>query len=296
MPLPPKIVFLGDSIPDGYGLENYSADDNTLCDSYPNILRERFGNELSGICDFEAVNRAVSGDTSSQLLGHIQSGELDDALKDSDAVVVSIGGNDILEIFLDTLMNTFDKDDLKNGDINLFTAATAIQKMSKEMDTALDGFEVNLSDIMSQLKSRTDGKIFLQTLYNPFEDFDYIPLIPSLAKEKIGRLNGIIGDYSETDGYEVADVASSFEGKAEEITNIDKFDIHPNAQGHEIIADVVEDALRTETYSYTVYEEVPEASGSMTYVGFIVIGVTVAIVIVRVVLKHRRLSGEGVKV
>jgi lysophospholipase L1-like esterase len=48
------------------------------------------------------VNSAVVGDTSQQLLDRINSGEFDADLADSDAVIISIGGNDILGLFFGT--------------------------------------------------------------------------------------------------------------------------------------------------------------------------------------------------
>lgn len=47
------------------------------------------------------MNSAVVGDTSQQLLDRINSGEFDADLADSDAVIISIGGNDILGLFID---------------------------------------------------------------------------------------------------------------------------------------------------------------------------------------------------
>lgn len=46
------------------------------------------------------MNSAVVGDTSQQL-DRINSGEFDADLADSDAVIISIGGNDILGLFID---------------------------------------------------------------------------------------------------------------------------------------------------------------------------------------------------
>ena len=44
IPVPPKLVFLGDSIAAGYGLEGYDKSDLYHCDSYANII----GNDYSG--------------------------------------------------------------------------------------------------------------------------------------------------------------------------------------------------------------------------------------------------------
>ena len=61
--IPPKMLFLGDSIPDGYGLDGFSTDDNTHCMSYPNILKDRYSDELDGVADTKMFNESVSGYT-----------------------------------------------------------------------------------------------------------------------------------------------------------------------------------------------------------------------------------------
>ena len=49
------------------------------------------------------INKAVSGATSADFLELLKSGELDSDLKTSDAIVISIGGNDLLGILFDFL-------------------------------------------------------------------------------------------------------------------------------------------------------------------------------------------------
>ncbi|HBI51318.1 MAG TPA: hypothetical protein DDX72_00880, partial [Ruminococcaceae bacterium] len=104
--VPPKIVFLGDSIAAGFGLEGYTASDLYNCRSYANIIGEMYDKELPEDCTGVMVNKAVSGATSSELLESIKSGELDEALADSDAVVVSIGGNDLLSVLFGIIKDT----------------------------------------------------------------------------------------------------------------------------------------------------------------------------------------------
>ena len=75
----PRIVFLGDSLTAGLGLDQAQA--------YPALLQERL--DAAGL-DFEAVNAGVSGDTSAGGLSR-----LDWALDgDVKVLVVALGGND----------------------------------------------------------------------------------------------------------------------------------------------------------------------------------------------------------
>lgn len=257
--VPPKMMFLGDSIAAGYGLEGYKKDDNYNCRSYSNILKEKYERELEGECGHTMVNMAVSGYTSADLIAQIQSGELDGDLKDSDAVVISIGGNDLLGLLFDLAsslgINDFSSFNIK--DIDFASAASALLGMGNDADKALEQFSVNIDTISAELKKRTNGTIFVQTLYDPVEYYDNFAVITDFAAQKIAKLNSIISEKS-ANGYKVIDVASDFKGRAGELTNIKKMDIHPNAAGHEVIAEDVDKAFRAAGFSYFTIEKVKD--------------------------------------
>jgi acyl-CoA thioesterase-1 len=77
----PRIVFLGDSLTAGYGLDASEA--------YPSLIQDRL--RVAGL-DFEVVNAGVSGDTSAGGLSRID-WSLDGDVK---VLVVALGGNDAL--------------------------------------------------------------------------------------------------------------------------------------------------------------------------------------------------------
>ena len=124
--VPPNILVLGDSIAAGYGLEGYS-ENRYSCASYANLLHDQYDAELKDAGGCKLVNSAVVGDTSQQLLDRINSGEFDADLADSDAVIISIGGNDILGLFIDFLMN----------DLGITSKSTLSDLMDKTKDQLL---------------------------------------------------------------------------------------------------------------------------------------------------------------
>lgn len=258
IPVPPKMVFLGDSIAAGYGLEGYSRDDLYDCPSYANILEEEYAELLADECGHKMINDAVSGDTSQDLIDLLDSGKLDDDLKNSDAVVVSIGGNDVLNIIFraaGSLGWDMETNDFDFGRVDIKEAFSALSSMGEDIDDALDGFEKNLDRIVSKLHQLTDGSIYVQTLYNPVEYFDDWSMLVDYADEKIDVFNDIVKDGAEKDGvlrYTVIDVGDQFEGRNSQLTNMEDYDIHPNADGHKVIAETVDKALRMGSYSYTV--------------------------------------------
>lgn len=257
--VPPKMMYLGDSIAAGYGLEGYKNGDNYYCRSYSNILKEKYEHELEGECGHTMVNMAVSGYTSADLIAQIQSGELDSELKDSDAVVISIGGNDLLGILFGIIDSLGIKDissfDIK--DIDFVSAGAALIGVGSDADKAIEQFGVNMDTITAELKKRTEGTIFVQTLYDPVAYYEQFSVLTDFAAQKILKLNNVISEKS-ANGYKVIDVASDFTGRAGELTNIKKMDIHPNEAGHQVIAEDVDKAFRAEGFSYVTTKEVKD--------------------------------------
>lgn len=240
---PPHVVFMGDSIASGYGLDAYSPDDKTQCASYANILAKVFESELPETASFKYANMAKDGLTSSGLLKKLRDGEMDECLSDADAAIVSIGGNDLLG----PLEGVIEKD------IGLGETLDRLISLESKLDEHLDGFEENLPEIVDEIQSRAkneDFTLFIQTLYDPLQEFALTP-ISNLSAEKIGDLNRIIMTDSENGSrYKVINVSDQFVGRAEELTNIKRYDIHPNSDGHALIASTVRDTVEKETFTY----------------------------------------------
>ena len=253
--VPPKMLFLGDSIAAGYGLDGYTPTDNYNCRSYSNILKEKYEAELMNECGHIMINKSVSGYTSDDLIKQIESGELDSDLKDSDAVVVSIGGNDLLGIMLELLgsLGISDSGSFDIGSLDIFGAAASFLTMDGDVNKALEKFDENIKTISAELLKRTEGTVYIQTLYDPLEYFEKFKMVTEFSDEKIGKLNSIISGNAAS-GYTVIDVAADFKGKAGTLTNIGSFDIHPNAEGHEVIANDVDKAFRETGFTYMTTE------------------------------------------
>jgi hypothetical protein len=76
-------------------------------------------------------------------------------------------------------------------------------------------------------------------------------VLDDLGTEKIAMLNETI--FSQSDNgknYLVADIAAAFEGQNAKLTNISSLDIHPNADGHALIAETLEPLIEEQTYTY----------------------------------------------
>lgn len=257
---PPRLMFLGDSIAAGYGLNGYTLQDNYSCpDSYANILNEKYTSDLGQICPHEMQNFAVSGATSADLMELLNSGKLDSALAETDAVVVSIGGNDLLENIypiISSLGITVENKEIDLSNIDVFSLIGQITTLEEDVSNSLAEFEVNLKEITYVLDVKTEGDVYIQTLYNPFENFTDISMVKEFTQTTIVQFNDIIKN-NTADKYKIIDIAADFEGKCNDLTRIGEIDIHPNEAGHKVIAEAVDEALTAETYIYTtqIYSE-----------------------------------------
>ncbi len=282
---PPRLMFLGDSIAAGYGLDGYTLQDNYSCpDSYANILDEKYTLDLAEICPHEMQNFAVSGATSSDLIELLNSGKLDSALAETDAVIVSIGGNDLLENIypiISSLGITAENKEIDLSNIDVISLIGQITTLEEDISESLAEFEVNLNEIASLLDAKTEGNVYIQTLYNPFENFTDISMVTDFTQTTIVQFNDIIKNNS-ADKYRIIDVAADFAGRSNDLTRIKEIDIHPNEAGHKIIAEAVDEALTAETYIYTM-QIYGEPHLTLTSI-FLIAGGILAMLIVVVVL------------
>lgn len=260
-----NLVVLGDSITTGYGLDGYVPGDNTsAADSFANRLSERF----SGY-----ENLAVDGRTSAQLLASLSEEKTSSALENADTVVISIGGNDLLQPLISAaqmsiLSDTEFMQGMMDGSI---TEEDILNKMAETdmesiMQTAIDSIDMtvtgdNINNIFAGINEiNSDCDIYILTVYNPYENSGDMG-DPEEISHIIEELNGAITYYAPMyDNVTVVDVHTAFKGKAEECTNILQMDIHPNKEGHSVIYDMLTDAIEANTAEAPVQEPVNETA------------------------------------
>ena len=254
-----KLAVLGDSITSGYGLDGYVSGDNTsAADSFSNKLAADFS---------EYVNLAVDGRTSEELLEALDSDEnVSAAVENAEAVVISIGGNDFLTPMMTAAQTAIMSDpDIMQGIMD--GTVTVAEAMESNMDminesvvSAAKQVDVqltvdNIGSIVDKVTEISpDSEIYLLTVYNPFEGVDDMEKYSEAAESILPVLNSGISDIAEQDNVHLIDAYTAFKGHALEYTNIASVDIHPNKAGHEVIYDLICEALPEVTA-----EEAPEA-------------------------------------
>lgn len=267
-----SLVVLGDSITSGYGLEGYTAGDNSSAG-------DSFANQLAASYTYYS-NFAVDGRTSGELLTALEDEEISAALSGADTVVISIGGNDFLQPMLSALMDAA----AENGDlIDYFTglaeagsteeagadgmlsgfgdlsdeATSAIMQIMQTVIKAANSVDVtgvigNISEILASVKDcAPEAQVIILTVYDPFEGITGMEMLDVVAREKLEELNTGIIEAAGQNGAAVADAASAFKGNASELTNIMQGDIHPSKAGHaeiySLLLDITEPAAAANT-------------------------------------------------
>lgn len=241
------LTVLGDSIASGYGLSEYTAGNN-----YSAPLS--FGNMLGA--EFESYrNFAVDGRTSRQLLDALDSPSkaAAEAVSEANVVIISIGGNDFLQPMISAVKSAAMGDyeliaAIFNGEFQpemlgeysqkiLNSALDAAKKVDVEKTAENIGMCVeHISEI------NPNARIILMTVYDPFSGNVLLKAASDVAQERLSILNAKIAAL-ESDNVSVIDVYGAFDGKAGEYTNINRLDIHPNADGHYRIYELLKEKI-----------------------------------------------------
>lgn len=231
-----RITILGDSISSGYGL---SENDR----NYGGWLGEYFGAEVR--------NFAAVGETTSQLMDIIETdSEVVESLENADLICVSIGGNDILDIFYEDLKGIADGFSVsRNG--NFSVSPESIEKLILSFSSSLGPASAEAGKNIGEISDRIteinpEARLVFQTVYNPFETDDesmkslYTPLY-TFTSIYLSAINNAV---KSNDKIAFADIQNKFRGNCPQFTNIAQMDIHPNRVGHLIIAEEIVQQLK----------------------------------------------------
>ncbi len=262
---PHKIIIFGDSISTGYGLEGYDHDSpqhgynekNYIVMNYGKILKEKYS-----LSDY--YNLASDGLTSSELLEMLKTGDYDEKLKSSDYIIISIGGNDVLQFFYKALGEAtglgddYTFNDIKNINLkdkavykNIISYLTS-DELSKSKESTNKNFKDSFLATKDYIiKQNPKAKIVFQTVFNPLSNATNIEFIDKAVESLLSDINKTIreNNIGSLDGkseqvYYYVDIYSAFNKDAANYTNISKYDIHPNAKGHILISQLLDEKIK----------------------------------------------------
>ncbi|MCM1165911.1 MAG: SGNH/GDSL hydrolase family protein [Lachnospiraceae bacterium] len=238
-----SLTVLGDSIASGCMLPQYEAGNNYSAPA-------SFGNMLGA--GFESYhNFAVDGRTTEGLLNALETSdeELSEDVSSSNVIVISIGGNDFLQPMLSAMMN--DSELIASMFTEGFQPDMADEYAQKVINSALEAaknvdVKKTLDNISKCVELISDvnpnAEIILMTVYDPFSGNELLKEASEVAQEQLSLLNfGLTMLQGEK--VSVIDVYGEFDGKADKYTNIGFMDIHPNADGHYRIYELLKKQL-----------------------------------------------------
>lgn len=248
---------LGDSISTGFGLSDRSR-------GFAGLLAEEWNATLT--------NEAVDGHTSTNLLAKLKTGSLDRAIAAADVITITIGGNDITHAIYQVMADIYNSQvggdktvqeiiqDIGEGDVavllpimmamNNITGTAAFQ-------AALDTYEVNMfgtDGALDYIRDRnSDAEIILLLQYDPYQSYASSSMLSTLYTSidpAMVALNEVISQNARSGGYMVSDVYTAFRTDTRNLCNADpatmNLDVHPNAEGHAVIAETVRRTLASE--------------------------------------------------
>lgn len=241
-----SVVVLGDSIARGYGLANVEKQ------RYSALLAEKLADDYA---DVNIANYGVDGLTGAELVEFLKN-DMPAEIADSDYVLVSIGGNNILGVLTEMsgvaeLMTGIDSQIITDyvkymtatdetekskyetvlttlntllGTVNsVFTGETFAQKVAE----AVEKLQNEIPEIVSLIKEENpDAKIVIQTVFNPYKSVNIsLPYIESKVElashgdAAVSVLNMAIESLAEEQGYAVLPVYDVFEASAKKAVN-----------------------------------------------------------------------------
>lgn len=264
---PHSLLVLGDSISTGCMLYSYKKGNNYNTQSYANLIAR----DLHLSQERSYNNLAADGQTSKELLLKIQSGEYDSVI-DSDLILITIGGNDLLGEFLDFLKESIGLDliDISKTSINAdFTNPELMSKLNElisNIDSNISVFSDNFSKILAGIREKNkDAYIICQTVYNPLDCLPIPDTVKTIFDNKIKLINNNLRSCvklqnSENICVEVIDVYHLFDGQSADMTNMLDGDIHPNQAGHKKIYEAVKTSIEKHSFAPLETTEAEQSS------------------------------------
>jgi len=197
-----NIVTLGDSLTEGIG-------DETNNGGYVGVLDDTI-NRSKHVVEFH--NFAKRGSRSGQLLNRLEDEEVILALEEADIVLITIGANDIMQVFKENFTNL------------------TMEKFTSEQIR----YEHRIEAIFTTIReTNNDADIYLIGFYNPFkkyfEDIEELDYIVN-SWNQIGR--GVTEQFSNIDYIPIKDIFDNAE-----INYYSEDNFHPNSLGYRMMAE-----------------------------------------------------------
>lgn len=269
---PPTVLTLGDSISTGFRLE----DPEGQC--YAALVADALGMRWQ--------DRAVASSTSWGVLKRLRDGSLDGIIADAKLILITCGGNDLMNAFYEMIAESYNADqntDLDGNDIfkvfsgkvsspsisdlapyampllSDYTEQTLFRSALAEYQENMFGSDGVLSYVRSQNR---DAVILVASQYNPYTNAGgLLGVLGQLFQKGVQLLNDAISEAAKECGFYVSDVHSAFANSDRNLCNCYvslkgvELDFHPTAEGHRLIAETVLESYRRAEVGIVGYQK-----------------------------------------
>ncbi|RDU36436.1 GDSL family lipase [Neobacillus piezotolerans] len=208
-----SIAAVGDSLTEGIG-------DSTHTGGYLPYLKTLLEKE-KGIREADFKNFGVKGTRSEQLLERLRQKKVVMGIRNADMVVITIGGNDIMKV-------------ARNNILNL-----QVESFKKEEQAYLK----RLDQIVKKIRTENpNAMVVLIGVYNPFMQwFPDVQELDQIVSDWNEAEKALLSHYTDTYFVEISDLFAIGE---ENLLFDDQF--HPNDKGYQLIAERVYETLEDE--------------------------------------------------
>ena len=239
-----NIVAIGDSITYGYAVEENQK--------YVNIIAEK----LSESNETNCINLAINGLTTEGLIEELQKDGIEKQISKADYILMSIGGNDFLNI-------------ISNNNLMILSKNISLSETTNKMSE-------NLNKICGILTTKSHAEILVVPLYNPY--YEMIKSNENLINEYQEAKDIFCATLEKYDKVHVMNITNDLE-KAENLTE-EFYDPHPNANGQKIIAD---SELKT-IGELNIQKETQNEQAVITNSNKWSIGIKIAVIMVSIII------------
>ena len=252
---------MGDSVTAGTALNEGEP-------AFPQLLAEANGWNLT--------NLGVNGQTAGSLLAAISDGSCDGVIVSAKVITITAGGNDVMDALYELVAEAYNAENdpditpddvvpiLADSDDSRWMTLLLVGMEVLEGDdragippfaerqeflNKIDECTVNLRAVMACIRNlNPDATVIVPTQYNPYKNFSGLYKIVGTSVDAGARkLNAAIEALAEECGYLVAPVFDAFQNSSENLCNATtspmNLDFHPNARGHEVIAQVMQEII-----------------------------------------------------
>lgn len=211
----------------------------------------------------------------------IETGELDEAIASAELITLTGGSMDMLKLAYKDVVNKYNAENsanltqediiniLTSGNImsNLKLYLTALEVLknfanSETFKNGLAAYEENLAAITAYIHEQNpDAIIVVPTQYNPYKSVSgaVYEVLNLVVGQCVVKLNAVINNKASAYGYIAADAYTAFNASSENLCNATEEpmnpDFHMNAQGHIVMAEVIESVLPSDELPFTDVKE-----------------------------------------